>query len=81
MTYITAILAKAKTPVFWTVLISAIATFVYTILGIFDIVPAIEQTEIIEIGTVVLSFLTAIGVLNEHNIDTSTTETGEIEGE
>lgn len=54
---------RFKNPVFWLTVIPAIITFVYTVLGALDVVPAISQDVIVNIVTALISALTTIGVL------------------
>lgn len=46
-----------------TAVIAAVAAFVYQILGIFGIVPAISQSEIINIAGLTINLLVSIGVV------------------
>lgn len=54
---------RFKNPVFWLTVIPALVTFVYTVLGAFDVVPAISQDVVVNIITALVSALTTIGVL------------------
>lgn len=54
---------RFKNPVFWLTVIPAVITFVYTVLGALDVVPAISQDVIVNIVTALISALTTIGVL------------------
>ena len=54
---------RFKNPVFWLTVIPALVTFVYTVLGALDVVPAISQDVIVNIVTALISALTTIGVL------------------
>ena len=54
---------RFKNPVFWLTVIPAVITFVYTVLGAFDVVPAISQDVVVNIITALISALTTIGVL------------------
>ena len=54
---------RAKNPVFWLTVIPAVITFVYTVLGAFDVVPATSQDVVVNIVTALISALTTIGVL------------------
>ena len=66
---------RAKNPVFWLTVIPAIITFVYTLLGAFDVVPAISQDMVVNIITAIISALTTIGVL----VDPTTKGVGDSE--
>lgn len=54
---------RIKNPVFWTTVIPAVVTCVYTILGAFGIVPALTENMVLNIMTVVITALSALGVL------------------
>ena len=54
---------RAKNPVFWLTVIPALVTFVYTVLGAFDVVPALSQDVVVNIVTAIITALTTIGVL------------------
>jgi phi LC3 family holin len=54
---------RVKNPTFWATFIPAVLTFMYTLLGLFDIVPAISKSEIMNVVSVAIAFLTNVGVL------------------
>ena len=54
---------RFRNPVFWTSFISALAAFVYTVLALFDVAPAISEEEVIKVVSVLISALTTLGVL------------------
>lgn len=54
---------RVKNPAFWATFIPAVLTFMYTLLGLFDIVPSISKSEIMDVVKVTLAFLTNVGVL------------------
>lgn len=54
---------RFKNPVFWMTVIPALVTFVYTVLGAFDVVPALSQDVVVNIVTAIITALTTIGVL------------------
>lgn len=54
---------RVKNPVFWATVVPAFVGFVYTLLGAFDIVPAISSDEVINYITLTISALTTLGVL------------------
>lgn len=54
---------RIKNPVFWTTVIPAVTGMVYTILGALGIVPALTENMVLNIMTVVITALTALGVL------------------
>ena len=66
---------RFKNPVFWLTVIPAVITLVYTVLGAFDVVPAISQDNIVNIITALVSALTTIGVL----VDPTTKGVGDSE--
>ena len=54
---------RFKNPTWLTMFISLIVGFVYNILKMFDVVPAITQNQIMDVVSHVLTFLGVIGVL------------------
>lgn len=54
---------RIKNPVFWLTAVPAVLTVVYTILGLFGIVPTISEDTIINALTAIISALSALGVL------------------
>ena len=54
---------RLRNPVFWTTIIAAGATLVYSILAVFDIVPRISESAFINAVGVVITALTTLGVL------------------
>ena len=54
---------RIKNPVFWITVIPAVVTCVYTVLGALGIVPALTENMVLDIMTVVITALTALGVL------------------
>lgn len=56
---------RLRNPVFWATIIPALLAFIYSVLGAFDVVPAIAESEIVNIITAIISALTTIGVLND----------------
>ncbi len=54
---------RIKNPVFWTTIIPAVTGMVYTVLGALGIVPALTENMVLNIMTVVITALTALGVL------------------
>ena len=54
---------RMKNPVFWLTIIPAVATLVYTILGLFGVVPSISEDSLVNSITTVISVLTTLGVL------------------
>jgi len=54
---------RLRNPVFWMTIVPAAAAFVYTLLGAFDVVPAVTENDIMNFATAAVTFLTAVGVL------------------
>lgn len=54
---------RLKNPMFWLTVIPAVITFIYTVLGAFDVVPALSQDVVVNIVTAIITALTTIGVL------------------
>ena len=54
---------RIKNPVFWLTVIPAFVTLVYTVLGAFEVVPALSEDMVVNIITALISALTTVGVL------------------
>jgi phi LC3 family holin len=54
---------RIKNPVFWMTIIPAVTGFVYTVLGAFEIVPALSENMVLNLATMVITALTTHGVL------------------
>ena len=54
---------RLKNKTTFAALVACVVTFVYQILGIFDIVTAISEAEVIQIVSVILNLLAALGIL------------------
>lgn len=54
---------RLKNPVFWLTMIPAMATFIYTVLGLFGVVPAISEEVVVNAFTAIVTALTTLGVL------------------
>lgn len=54
---------RLKNPVFWLTVIPAVIALVYTILGLFGVVPTISEDTLVNAVTAIISALTTIGVL------------------
>ncbi len=54
---------RFKNPMFWLTAIPAVTAFVYSVLGLFEVVPGIGEDSIVNIGSAAVSALTAVGVL------------------
>ena len=60
---------RLKNPVFWLTVIPAGIALVYTVLGLFGVVPTISEDVLVNAVTAIISALTTVGVL----IDPTTT--------
>lgn len=56
---------RFKNPVFWLTMIPALATFVYTMFGLFGVVPSISEDTLINALTAIITALTTLGVLTD----------------
>lgn len=54
---------RLKNPVFWLTVIPAVIALVYTILGLFGVVPTISEDTLVNAITAIVTALTTIGVL------------------
>ena len=54
---------RIKNPVFWLTMIPSVVAVVYTILGIFGVVPSISEDVVINSFTAIVTVLTTLGVL------------------
>ncbi len=54
---------RLKNPVFWLTIIPAIAACVYTILGLFGIVPTVTEDYLVNVLSAIVTVLTMLGVL------------------
>lgn len=54
---------RFKNPVFWATMVSAVIGFVYSVLGAFDVVPRIGAGQLENWIGMVITALTALGVL------------------
>lgn len=54
---------RLRNPVFWATIIPMAVAFVYTVLGLLDIVPAIAESSVLNILAMFIELLTVIGVL------------------
>ena len=54
---------RFRNPMFWLTIIPAFASFVYTLLGCFGVVPAVSQDAFINALTAIITALTTFGVL------------------
>lgn len=54
---------RLKNPVFWMTMIPALASFVYTVLGCFGVVPSISEDVLVNALTSIITALATVGVL------------------
>ena len=54
---------RLKNPVFWLTVIPAVIALVYTVLGLFGVVPTISEDVLVNAVTAIISALTTVGVL------------------
>ena len=54
---------RFKNPMFWLTAIPAVTAFVYSILGLFGIVPRFGEDAVVNIGSAAVAALTTLGVL------------------
>lgn len=54
---------RLKNPVFWLTAIPAVIALIYTLLGLFGVVPTISEDKLVNAVTAIISALTTIGVL------------------
>lgn len=54
---------RLKNPVFWTTVIPALTGFIYTVLGAFEIVPALSESVVLNMVSMLVTALTTLGVL------------------
>ena len=66
---------RLKNPVFWLTVIPAVIALVYTVLGLFGVVPTISEDVLVNAVTAIISALTTVGVL----IDPTTKGVGDSE--
>ena len=55
--------SRMKNPVFVTTFLATVVTFVYTILGMFGIVPSVSEDMVMQGLAVVIELMAAVGVL------------------
>lgn len=54
---------RFKQPVFVTTFITLVLTFVYNLLGMFEVVPAVSQEMVMNVVVAIVQVLTALGIL------------------
>ena len=66
---------RLKNPVFWLTAVPALVAAVYTILGLFGVVPTISEETIVNAITAIVTILTTLGVF----VDPTTVGIGDSE--
>ena len=66
---------RLRNPMFWLTFIPALTAFVYSVLGLFGIVPRFSEDAAVNAGSAAVSALTAFGVL----VDPTTKGVGDSE--
>lgn len=56
-------IVRMKNPVFVTTFATTVIAFIYTLLGVFGVVPSVSESAVIQGLTLVVEMLTAIGIL------------------
>mgnify|MGYP002515645509 CR=1 FL=1 len=54
---------RFKNPMFWLTAIPAVTAFVYSVLGLFGVVPRFGEDSVVNIGSAAVAALTTLGVL------------------
>lgn len=54
---------RLKNPVFWMTIIPAAVAFIYTVLGAFEVVPALSEDMVLNLAAAIITALTTLGVL------------------
>ncbi len=57
---------RLRNPVFWLTAIPSVATLIYTVLGLFGVVPTVSEDTLVNACSVIVSALTSLGVLVDH---------------
>ena len=60
---------RLKNPIFYLTIIPAITALIYTILGVFDVVPTISEDTVTNAITAIVTALTTLGVLVDPTTD------------
>lgn len=66
---------RLKNPVFLLTFLAAVVAFIYQMLGMFEIVPKVSEDQIIQIISLIINILTALGIL----VDPTTKGVGDSE--
>lgn len=54
---------RLKNPVFLTSFAASLVAFGYTLLGLFEVVPTVSESDVMQLVTTAITALTAVGVL------------------
>lgn len=57
------ILVRLKNPVFLLTFLATVVAFIYQVLGMFGVVPKVSEDQLIQLVSLVINVLTALGVL------------------
>lgn len=57
------ILVRLKNPVFLLTFLATVVAFIYQVLGMFGVVPKISEDQLIQLVSLIINVLTALGVL------------------
>lgn len=61
--------SRFKNPTFVTSFATALIAFGYTVLGMFDVVPSVSESEVLNLVAIVVTMLTSVGVLMNPTTD------------
>lgn len=57
------ILVRLKNPVFLLTFLATVVAFIYQVLGMFEVVPKVSEDHLIQLVSLIINVLTALGVL------------------
>lgn len=57
------ILVRLKNPVFLLTFLATVVAFIYQVLGMFGVVPKVSEDQLIQLVSLIINVLTALGVL------------------
>ena len=60
---------RMKNKYFWITFIPAAITFIYTVLALFDVVPSISESMLLDIASAIITALSTMGVLIDPTTD------------
>lgn len=58
-------MVRMKNPVFVTTFLTAVIAFIYTLLGIFGVVPSVSESAVMQGLALAVEMLTAVGILTD----------------